>query len=337
MAKGLKVSLIVFVIILVLLVSTVGVYFFWPWHRDFFKNADEEFDIPGLDTEFCPQGMTELLGYNKYLISGYMDDGSASRFYVINAETKEVEKFVTLKINGKNYNGHAGGVASYNDSIWTVSYENEVGYAFRFKVSDVLNANNGDAVELRDKFKTQNRADYVFVHDNFVWVGEFYKPKKYETAIEHHIETRNGEINRAMIYGFEIKENSSNGGIFDTYPAKAISVGDQCQGIAITKDGHFVVSTSYSIPNSKIYYYEDILNQTAHGTFKPGTKEISLWYLDGKSLINEEEIPSMSEELFVKNDRVYILFESACKKYKLYNRTRLDSVYSVPVKYFAES
>ena len=55
--KVFKIVGIVLLCLIILLTGTVCVYYFWPWHRDFFNNADKEFEIPGLDEAFCPQGM----------------------------------------------------------------------------------------------------------------------------------------------------------------------------------------------------------------------------------------------------------------------------------------
>ena len=335
MTKRFKIFLSTVSIILVLILATVGVYFFWPWHKDFFNNADAEFEIPGLDEDFCPQGMTELVGYNKYLISGYMSEGGPSRYYVIDAETNSVEKYFTLNINGKKYDGHAGAVASYNSTIWTVSQEEGEGYAFRFMATDVINVTNGGEVVVRDYFKTLNNADFVFVDDGLLWIGEFYRAEKFETDENHHLTTRSGETNRAVCYAYEIDE-SYNYGLDNDFPVKALSIGDQCQGIAVTADGKFVLSTSYSIPDSHIYYYKDVLSEDQHSTIRVGLKDVPLWYLDEEALINSIQIPAMSEELFVKNDRVYLLFESACKKYKFFNRVRIDSVYSFALTYLEQ-
>jgi len=95
----------------------------------------------------------------------------------------------------------------------------------------------------------------------------------------------------------------------------------------------FVLSTSYSIPNSHLYYYNNVLEEEPHAIARVGLSEVPMWYLDDNALINSVEIPSMAEEIVIKNDRVYILFESACKKYRLVNRTRLKSVYSIPLSY----
>ncbi len=334
MSKPLKIFLGIFLSLILLIAAAGGVYFFWPWHNEFFDNANAEFDIPGLDEDFCPQGMTQLKGYNKYIISGYMTDGSPSRYYVIDAETNELEKYFTLNIDGKKYDGHAGGVASYGSTLWTTSMieEDGEGYAFRFMATDVVNVTNGGEVVVRDYFKTLNNADFVFVQDSYLWVGEFYKPEKYETDPNHHLETRSGETNRALAYAYKISEGYRYG-VISTSPEKALSIGDLCQGIDVTDDGKFVMSTSYSIFDSNIYYYKDVLNEEKHGTIRVGLKEVDLWYLDNEALIGSAQIPAMSEELFIKNNRVYLLFESACKKYKFFNRVRIESVYSFELSY----
>lgn len=333
MNKALKIVISIISSLLILILIFLGVYYFWPWNKAFFDNATQEFAIPGLDTRFCPQGMTKIDGYNKYLISGYMDDGSPSRFYLINGEDNSVEKYVTLNINGKEYDGHAGGVASYGSTLWTVSKEDGKGYGFRFLLSDLISADNGSEVLIRDYFETYNNADFVFAYNGDLWVGEFYKKDKFETDEEHRLTTRSGENNPAVVYGFKINE-SYKYGLNSYFPTKALSIRGLCQGIAVTDSGNFILSTSYGLPDSSLYYYSDVLNEPAHNSdFKVGLTPVPLWYLDNNSLIKETNAPAMSEELVVNNNRVYILFESACKKYKIFNRKQLSNVYSLPLTY----
>ena len=335
MLKGIKITIIVLCILVVLFGAVAGVYYWFPWHRNFFNNADKEFAIPGLADGFVPQGFTEIEGYNKYLISGYMDDGSPSRFYVVDIETKQVEKYVILKIDsGKNYDGHAGGVASYGSALWTVSMaDNGKGYAFCFNAIDVINAENEDSIAIRDYFETYNNADCVFVQDDMLWVGEFYREKSHITDEEHIKTTSSGDVHKAMAYGFNI-DISYKCGVKNKFPQKALSLKDLCQGIAVTAEGKFVMTSSYSISDSTIYYFNNVLEEENAATTKIGLTEIPMWYLDDNSLIYSEKIPSMAEEVVIRDDRVYILFESSCKKYKKVNRTRIDSVYSLPITYF---
>lgn len=347
MKKGLKITIGIISSLLVLILLFLSVYFWWPWNKEFFNNADEEFLIPGLDTHFVPQGMTRITNGDKYLISGYMSDGSPSRFYLLD-ENKKVEKYVTLAIGGDKdhvvpYTGHAGGVASHGNSLWTVSYVEEEGkgYAFRFKLSSLDSASSGDALFVDsdlDCFPTYNNADFAFTYDNMLWVGEFYKPDKYETDSAHRLTTRTGETNPAIVYGFSINESSK----FSIkswisgmpFPEKALSIRGLCQGISVTDGGKFVMTTSYSIPDSNIYYYQNVLSEFEHKSdYKIGNTSVPLWFLDNESLISTTNAPSMVEESFVMNDRVYLLFESACKKYKTFNRKRLTNVYSLPLTY----
>lgn len=332
MPKGIKITLIIFLSLIIALLCFVGVYRYFPWNRSFFEVADEEFAIPGLDDGFVPQGFTQISGYNKYLISGYMDDGSPSRFYVIDGEKKQVEKYVTLNIDGeKKYDGHAGGVASYGNTLWTVSMaDDSKGYAFAFKASDVISAQDKEEIVIQDYFETYNNADCVFVKDNMLWVGEFYREKSHKTDEAHVKTTRTGDTHRAMAYAFEIDE-SYRGGVKNQFPEKALSLKNLCQGIDVTPDGKFVMTSSFSLSDSTIYYFEDVLSQDSEATTQIGLTEIPMWFLDDEALIYSEKIPCMAEEIVVKDGRVYILFESACNKYKLVTRTRIDAVYSIPL------
>jgi len=341
MSKGWKITLIIIASIFVLIIGFLSVYFCWPWHKDFFNNASNEFLIPGLDSDFCPQGFTQIQDTNNYIISGYMDNGEPSRFYIINGETKEVERYFTLTINDKDYCEHAGGVLSMGQTLWTVSSNAEGGFIYRFSLPSIKTVENGAKVEIIDYFKVDNNADFIFGHDGIVWVGEFYRENSYNTVDRHHIKTRSGEINNAVVYGYQVDESkayglskNSNGKIM---PVKALSIRAQGQGMAVTNSGEFVLSTSYSLPDSQIYYYKNVLEEEAHSTISIGFTKVPLWFLDDEALIAKKSIPCMSEEIVINNDRVYILFESKAKKYRMFTRNRIDSVYSVALNYLKNS
>jgi hypothetical protein len=138
--------------------------------------------------------------------------------------------------------------------------------------------------------------------------------------------------NKAIIFGYQIAENRANG-LVDVFPDRAISIGQKCQGISITNDGNFVLSTSYGLSDSELFYYKDIFNGESINKYRIGLKEIPLYYLDSSNLLSSKKIPAMSEEIVIINDFIYILFESAASQYKLFNRVRLNSVYSVPVDF----
>ena len=119
MTKGWKITIIIVSSILVLIFGFLSIYYLWPWNKDFFDASTKEFAIPGLETTFTPQGITQIDGSNKFIVCGYMSDGSASRYYVLDSEGKVV-KYFTLKQSGEDYVGHASGILSKGSTLWTV-------------------------------------------------------------------------------------------------------------------------------------------------------------------------------------------------------------------------
>ena len=332
MKKVLKVGGIVVGVILFLAASFIGVWFLWPWHAEFYKNAQAEFAIPGLKTDFVPQAFTKVDNQNLYIIGGYMNDGSASRYYIVDGESKEVKNYFTLTIEGDDYVGHACGIASHGNNLWTCSNDGEGGKAYRFLLSDVLNSKDGESVEVVDSFLTNNGADNIMVGGNYLWIGEFYREGNYETDASHHIETRTGETNTAVAFAYELNE-SGVCGVADFVPDKAISTIGLVQGVAITDDGNIILSTSYSLPASTIYCYKNVLTEEKHSTIEVGEHNVDLWFLDGESLLNEVSAPAMTEEIVAYNGKLYILSESACKKYRLFTRDSVKEVYSMSLDY----
>lgn len=319
--------------LLVLIMGFLSVYFLWPWNKDFFDMAKEEFAIPGLGDNFVPQGLTSVGDTGNFLVSGYMTDKSPSRIYYVDGKANEVIKYVTLKMSDSeaDYIGHAGGIAFYGDSVW-VSGD---GYIHRLLFSDINRADNAEKIYMKAYMKTGNGADFVYAINETLWVGEFYKEKKYETSEEHHLKTTSGETNRAVAYGFVIDEGRNIGLQYKSYdeiaPTRALSLPDLVQGMTFSSDGKILLSTSWSLSDSVLKLYRNVFENDAQGTVKYGYYTIDLWYLDDNSLVSDTRIPSMSEEIVSKNDIVYVLFESGCKKYKLVNRVSLKQAYSFPI------
>lgn len=324
MSLGWKITIIIVSSVLMLILGFLGVYYLWPWNKSFFDMSSKEFEIPGLDTKFTPQGFTAIDGSSdEFLISGYMSDGGASRFYLI--KDNKVVKYFSLTQANEDYTGHAGGVVSKGSSLWVVGDGN----CYRFSLNDLRKCENGGKVVILDSFKTNNGADFVFENNGVLWIGEFYKKGKYETDQTHRLKNRNGNMNNAVVFGYDIDESKGYGLVSQApNPSKVLSIGNQVQGIAISSDGKIVVSTSYGLSDSNIYIYEDVLSQEKHSSFQYGIQSIDMWYLDDVSCLKKINAPAMSEEIVIKNDRVYVLFESGAKKYKIFNRKQLKNVYS---------
>ena len=90
-----------------------------------------------------------------------------------------------------------------------------------------------------------------------------------------------------------------------------------------------VISTSYSLPNSHLYVYKNVLNTTTDKSFDFDGTEIPLYILDKQDILKDIEAPCMSEEIVCKDGRVFVLFENACKKYGAVTREQLKNVINI--------
>ena len=324
MKKGLKITLSVVVTIIVLIGAFLLWWFVGDSYKDFYGKSTKGFAIPGLDDGFIPQGFCYVESDQTYLISGYMNDGSASRVYVV--KNNQTEKYFTLKnTDNTDYVGHAGGIDTNGESVW-VAGDKKVN---RFGYPDIALVENGESINIVDTFDPKNGADFVTVQNDILWIGEFYHAAKYKTPESHHITTPSGEVNHALTFGYTIS-NGSNYGISSTTPVKAISMPAQVQGMAITADKIYL-STSYSLPNSVIYEYANKLNSTTSIYEYAEGEEISLLILDKADLTTSTSAPCMSEEIVIVDGKLCVLFENACAKYKLFTREKSYNVYLMTI------
>ncbi len=322
MTKKKKIALIIAVSFLALLSAAVLIYYYGERHTQYFKLIKEEFDIPGLNDSFVPQGFEFDEISETYFISGYMSDNSPSRIYYLK-DTSSEPSYITLLVDGEDHMGHLGGVASNGEFVWVSSD----GYVYRLSKDSIINANNSDKIEVVDYFKSGNGADSITVFNDKLWVGEFYIAEKYETKTEHHINVSETEINRAVAYVYSIN-NSNEFGIESTTPEFGVSLPDKAQGFDFTEDGKVIVSTSYSIPKSHIYIYDNPLNNENSVEINIDNNQLTVYILSSKNLIKDIKAPSMSEEVVCIEDKILILYESDCSKWRFVNRTRIDKVHS---------
>ena len=326
MTKKKKISLIIVALVFVTLVATVLIYYFGATHKYYNSVKQVEFQIPGLKEKFVPQGFDFDEQTSNYFISGYMANETSSRIYFLNEESPEDYKYVTLTVEDTDHAGHLGGVAVGENYVWVASDK----VVYRIEKSDILNAENKAEIEVVDYFTPGNGADSITIHNNKLWVGEFYMKDKYETPTAHHIEVEVGETNRAIAYCYEIDETKPYG-IVETSPIAGLSLPDKVQGFDFTEDGKIILSTSYSIPKSHIYIYENALTDDNKINVEIESGNIPVYKISSSKLTKDIEAPSMSEEVVVKEGRLFVLYESACSKYKFVNRTRIDEVHSISI------
>ena len=310
----------------ILFVATIlFVWYYFLADKNDLKKAKKEFEIFGLKDGFVPQGITFLKKQKKFLLSGYVSKkNSPSRIYVVDSETYKLEKYVTLSfVGGKFYVGHAGGITNFAESVF-VSSE---GHVFRFLVSDLLDAKNGESVRILENFKTFNNADFCFVNDGFLWVGEFYKLGKRKTDVTHHILLETGESCHALAFAFPLSKCVTCG-VEEKLPQKALALPDLAQGVAVSGDKIFV-SCSHAVSKSNVFVYDNVLTKKSQKYVAINEKKIDLFEINSKNLQKTYVLPEMSEDVVFEDGRLFVVFKSAAKKYKFVARTSLGFVFSI--------
>lgn len=235
-----------------------------------------------------------------------------------------------------------------------------------------------NTIQFSTSFAANCNASFCYYYDDGttsttsdrLYVGEFYRKGNYETDEGHHVETKDGKTQRAFVYEYSINNNSvyglsliTNAGISEENRVPKInyiySIPDKIQGFARVKDtagssGKLVLSQSYGLANSRIYYYDwsklyTSSNRTLYTTLKETNfaysgvyydksgsqnavqftdSSLYVYFVDEASLVREYSIPSMSEGLCASGERINVLFESASYKYGKFVRQKLNNVYT---------
>lgn len=299
------------------------------FYGDYYEEAKEEFAIVGLGDGVVPQGFCAL-DDDTYAYCGYMADGiSASRIYVIK-DDGETGRYIELyTADGKPYTGHTGGLTISDTTAWLANDgEGDDNCVWAFSATDLLDESI-KRITLENKFYPESRASCCFADESILWVGEFYDPEKYPTKDSHHLTSPDGAHNPSFICGYTI-DPASPTGIAGNLPVKILSAPEKLQGFAINENGQWVLSSSYGLSSSNLQFYDNVLAKEHDTTYTMDGQEIPVWFLDNKCRIKTVGLPPMSEELVYKDGRVYILYESACRKYLFGILTRGRYVYSYP-------
>lgn len=311
MKKSMKITLSIIVAFFVAVGLFAIIWFNGKTYKQFYAKANEEFDIPGLKAGYVPQGLAYYPDGECFLSAGYMKDSSPSRIYVIGEEDT---KYFTLKLDGKDYVGHAGGIATYNEYGYLVGDKQ----LYIFNIAEATQLEDGKSINILAHFDAPNGADFINIQNGKLYLGEFYHETKYPTSESHHIPSADG-TNYALTYVYDITDSETY--YFDiSTPNFAISTTEKIQGMCINgEEGEIILSSSWSIPDSKIYIHNK-LNEITPTMLTIDGKGIDVYILDSSNLKETLALPSMSEEITYKDGRIYVIFENACSKYKIVTR-----------------
>ncbi len=247
---------------------------------------------PGLSDGFVCQGICASEENGVILVSGYMKDESNSRIYVTDYESNSY--YVELTRSGKSYTGHAGGIALNGNTV----YISNGSKLLILPLDTLLNAKNGDTVDITNEVSVNSAASFVFADEEYVYVGEYNDPNQKQK--EHIYQTPNG-TNHSIIEVYRHDDLES--------PVKIYSIGDYVQGVCFCPDGKIVFSASHGL-TSTVYSVFLESDATDSGNTLDGAP---VYYLG--ECVKQLNGPAMGEDLDWFDGKIITLTESASDKY----------------------
>ena len=280
MKKKKRINILKIVIIILVSILILFILNYVRINLRYFSNKtkfEESFLVYGNTNGYVPQGLTYSDKYDVVLQTSYSTN-KASKIFIIDFSNEQLLKEITLlNKDGTNNTKHVGGIATDNNKVW-ISNDYEVDI---YDLKELLKTNT-DKVKPIEEIKLPIRGDFCYFDDNTLWIGEFYLKPQYDV-----------KDGKPKLYGYRISDkiNYNKPDIEKILP-KAV------QSMVILPNGDFAFGRSYTyLVNSYLSIYNDIPKMTE---------------LNKKSNI---KLPPMIEGMFIKDDYIYMLFESSADKY----------------------
>lgn len=295
---------------------------FFIYYRYFFSRAEKEFNVPGLNEDFVPQGL-ESCGGGHYLISGYIADTGESRIYYVTrgGKTREIR---VCRDDGSKLQSHSGGIC-VNGPFTYMAGGN--GNCYVLSSADLFDGTSNTANVL-GVIKTRNAASFCCLRGDNLLVGEYEYGDRFQTPVSHHLKTPAGDENRGLIFSYPLNGNMQFG--VDTLCNAAYSVPSRIQGMCFTNDGRMVLSASCFRTSSQLLLYNTFsVLQGQRGIYWVGEHPIPLYYMDSTACENAVPLPPFAEQPAFENGRLLIVFESASSRFHFGKLVGGQYVYSL--------
>ncbi len=296
--------------------------------RHYLRNSTPMCRIPDIDDGFVPQGLVYNAASDSILLAGFAPFGEDSPIYVVERETGAARKLFVRLPNGQNFRGHAGGLSIYDDVLYIAG--STAGCMYGLPLSEVLEAASGDVIDvsvvtnLKDD-EDRIRVSFTASDYSFLYAGEFHFDPIFFTLPSHYVDTEYGGQG-AYLLGFVPDEEG------EMTPACVYSIPDKIQGACFDR-GYLYLSQSDSLLSSRILTYR-LGAVPVSGTRKVFGKEVPLYILTEHGADKSTRIAPMAEEIYVVQDNLYILYESAADSYRIGKQMGMDYVQATPVMYF---
>ncbi len=337
--KGVLIGIAIFLAVILVAVGGFKLYDYIG-AAEFYNNSEAVFKTPGVsDSNFVPQGMTYNEDIDTFFFTGYMGkpilgelgDDVASRVYVRKPDGN-VTFTRLLNADGTPYTDHTGGVEFFGDYVY-VTGEDSHGLDV-FSAEDILAGKS--ETKMLGTVKTYNSPAHCYVYEfegqKYIMAGSYHKDETvYLTPDHERITTPAGDKNTSVMTVFKLDESAEFGVQPD--PVAIISAREMIQGICITPDGQMVISSSWGLATSNLFFYDLSKaqceeNYRYNGEIKYGDLEsgevvdvenfdftIPCYYVDSSCLVDTVVAPPMSEELVCLDGKIIVFCESACNKY----------------------
>ena len=199
-----------------------------------------------------------------------------------------------IEIDNKKNTNHVGGITTNNETVWiTNDYEvNE------YSLDEIMDTTNNYIRSIKNN-KLLIRGDFCYYKDNTLYIGDFCLKPFYPVP-----------DNNPLLLAYNTNNIDYNS------PKYIISLPKMVQSMEINNNNEFLFTASFTyLINSKLLVYKRVLNDKP-STYKLKGKEIPYYKFSKDKLIRKESLPPMSEGMFYKNNKLYILFENSSDAYK---------------------
>lgn len=223
----------------------------------------------------CMQGLCFTPDY--ILMTSYSEDTDCLGSLMV-FDRESGDYLVTLGMKKKS---HLGGIAYDGSNIW-ICHSNSrtlerIPYEYVQKIAEDAPGYCIDASALSDEYELKNTPSCITCYGGRVWVGTHTK------------------IFGSEMLSYSYDEESDTLTAFSRY-----NIPSKVQGIAFDRNGQVYLSISYGRNNSSyLKVYTSLLSLTKH----PDEPQVKV------------EMPPCSEEIAIADDNIYVVFESASRKY----------------------
>lgn len=279
--------------------------------------------VPGLtDTpSWIPQGLWRLED-GRFVVGAYRHTSQTTpegehigpvRLSILSAD--QPPHAIEIRMDGTPLLSHAGGIAIHQNRLYIAN-------ALDGRVFHGPWSPEAEIIDVETFLTNPVSADNLAVCDQgLLWVGQFYREATLYNRSLGRWRDANGRAKHALAIAYDLE---------DRRPVKALAVRRRLQGLAITPD-HVILSCSFGQNRpSDLAVYPSPLSGPPHDEVQlPDGARIPLFHLNERT--ENLRLPPMSEEIFVHNNKIWVVFESGALTRFPRARTRIPNLLAYPL------